>query len=114
MILHHGTTRQRADGIVRRGPDLDYREKHGLIGEDGFSMADPDEPTWNRTPEEYARFKAASFSDEGGPVVLEVDVPDEIARLAHIPGAEYRFAWGYGLEELLENWAELPKRIIEP
>jgi len=29
-------------------------------------------------PEEYARGKAAEFPDEGGPVILVVDVPQDI------------------------------------
>jgi hypothetical protein len=34
MLLHHGTTRHRAEAILEYGPDVNYRE--GSIQSDGF------------------------------------------------------------------------------
>src|SRR5436309_743542 len=108
MILHHGTTRQRAEAIVRDGPDPRFVEPLGSVPSDGFSMADPDQPLWYGSPEQYARGKAKANTSEGEPVILEVDVPPEIAVLANEPPGEYRFDWGYGMEQLLAAWPDLP------
>jgi hypothetical protein len=78
MILLHGTTRRRAEQILALGPDPSFREPGGLALEDGFSMNLEDGPFHFGTPEEYARGKAREFPDEGGPVILVVDVPDQI------------------------------------
>jgi hypothetical protein len=64
-------------------------------------------------PEVVARGKAALFSEDGGAVILEIDVPDDIVRLAEDYGDAVRFLPGIGLEELLQVWTELPKRLIE-
>ena len=34
------------------------------------------------TPEDYARGKAKEFPDEGGPVILVIDVPEDIVQKA--------------------------------
>jgi hypothetical protein len=52
------------------------------------------------------------FPDEGGPAILEFEVPEEIARLADDTGGELRFIPGFGLEELFQAWPSLPKRIV--
>ena len=54
--------------------------------------------------EEYARGKAREFSNEGGPVVLAIDVPEEIVRkaadeLLPISQGLVQFDHGSGLEE---------------
>lgn len=75
MILLHGTTRQRATEIIQHGPDPRYREPGGLPWEDGFSMYLESGPFHFGSVEDYARGKARDYSDQGGPVILAVDVP---------------------------------------
>jgi hypothetical protein len=113
MFLHHGTTRQRAEAILRDGPDPDYREPGGLTPADGFSLARPGGRVQHGAPEVVARGKAALFTDEGGAVIIEVDVTDAVVRKADDYGDEVRFLPGIGLEELLQTWTDLPKRLIE-
>lgn len=69
-----------------------------------------------RPPKKYATGKAAAFPSEGGPVILAVDVPDEIIALAvdelFPPGQGLvQFEAGAGLEELLTAWPGLWKQI---
>jgi hypothetical protein len=78
MLLLHGTTRRRAEQILALGPNPRFREPGGLALEDGFSMNLEGGPFHFGNPEDYARGKAKEFPSEGGPVILEVDVPDEI------------------------------------
>jgi hypothetical protein len=106
MILLHGTTRRRAEQIVQRGPDPRYPEPGGRPTEDGFSMNLEDGPFHFGTPEEYARGKAKEFPDEGGPVILVIDVPDEIVQRAvnewyPLSQGLVQFDSGAGLEELV-------------
>ena len=71
-------------------------------------------------PEDYARLKAANFPTEGGPVILEIEVPARIVDvvLADAIGnglarsGEVRFDPGVGLDDLLREWPNIPKRII--
>jgi len=65
------------------------------------------------SPEVVAAGKARLFPKEGGPAILEMDVPESIVRKADFAG-EVRFHQGYGLEELLETWPTIAKRIITP
>ncbi len=63
------------------------------------------------------RLKAAAFPDEGGPVILEVDVPEEIiAKAANewfsLSQGLVQFDWGAGLEELTSAWTALEKRLV--
>jgi hypothetical protein len=113
MLLHHGTTRVRAEAILASGPDPNYREPGEVTTAEGFSTARPESPARHGTPEAFARLKAALFPTEGGPVILEIEVPDGLVRLADDFGDEVRFSLGYGLEELLQVWPSLPKRLIE-
>lgn len=67
-------------------------------------------------PEEYARRKAATFPDEGGPAILKVDVPDEIVEIAvnewfPLSQGLVQFDVGYGMEELIAVWPTLAKQI---
>jgi len=69
-------------------------------------------------PEEYARGIAAEFPDEGGPVILVVDVPEDIIARAindwfPLSQGLIQFDPGAGLEELLAAWPTLQKRIVE-
>jgi hypothetical protein len=63
-------------------------------------------------PAEYARRKAAIFA-EGGPAIVEVEVPASVVALALNFIAEVEFWPGIGLEELLAGWPSLSKRIID-
>ena len=120
VLLHHGTTRQRATRIVAGGPDPDFVEPHGTRAEH-FSTAYADPRLRHMGhPEDYARGKAANFPTEGGPVILELEVPAWVVDvvLADAIGAglalsgEVRFDPGVGLEDLLRVWPTIPKRII--
>jgi len=113
MLVHHGTTRRRAESIVRNGPGRNPRETGIYERKFGFSAAIVGEYCENGAPEEYARGKAEQAKDEGGPVILEIDVPAEVMDAAVITGGEVRFEMDGGLPELLQSWPTLPKRIIE-
>lgn len=117
MILLHGTTRLRAERILRLGPDPRYREPGGRASNDGFSTALEGGPFPFGTPPEYARGKAAEFPAEGGPVILVLDVPDAIV---HAAAGEWfplgqgvvQFDTGAGLEELLTAWPDIAKTAL--
>lgn len=119
VLLRHGTTRQRATQIVANGLDPDFVEPHGPRAEYfSTAYADPQLRQMGH-PEEYARLKAANFPTEGGPVILEIEVPawvvgvilaDDIGGGLALSG-EVRFEPGVGLEELLRVWPSIPKRI---
>jgi hypothetical protein len=111
VLLHHGTTRQRAEAISRNGPDLHYREPGDLLEAEGFSTARLGLSCPFGDPEVVARGKARLFPDEGGPVILEIEVPEWIVQLADI-GGEVRFEPGFGFEELIAAWPSLAKRIL--
>jgi hypothetical protein len=113
VILHHGTTRRRGESILKNGPDVNFREPGGPDKAEGFSTSPAEGPFPLSSPEDYARSKAALFPDEGGPVILEIEVPEEIASLADTIGGDVRFHPGWGLKELLDAWPRLPKRILE-
>ncbi len=68
------------------------------------------------TPANYARSKAREFPDEGGPVILAVDVPDAIIQKAvnawfSLSQGLVPFDIGGGVEELLAAWGTLAKEI---
>jgi len=110
-VLRHGTTRKRAEAILQNGPNPNFLEPGGFERANGFSTAPVEGPFPNGTPECYAERKAALFPDEGGPDVLEIEVPLEIVALAVNVG-EIRFDIGYGLRQVLDAWPTLPKRIL--
>lgn len=109
--LRHGTTRLRAEAILRGGPDPNYREPGGADLAEGFSAARVTGSYPYGSPEEAARGKDRLFPGEGGAVILEIEVPEAIVQKADL-GGEVRFEPGFGLEELLAVWASLPKRIL--
>lgn len=114
-ILLHGTTRDRAVQILASGPDPDFTEPGGATA-DGFSTCLESGPFPLGTPEDYARCKAALFPNEGGPVILAVDVPDDIIALAVDPffplsQGVVQFDIGSGLDELRAAWPGLAKEI---
>jgi hypothetical protein len=117
-ILLHGTTRYRAVRILARGPDPDFRESPGGPRAEGFStcLEFGPFPLWH--PEDYARYKARAFPTEGGPVIIRMDVPDEVIAMAvdevFFPLSQglVQFDEGAGLEELQLVWPRLTKQII--
>jgi hypothetical protein len=120
ITLHHGTTLWRAQRIVAGGPDPNFVEPHGPPAE-YFSTAYADPGLRHMGhPEDYARLKAANFPNEGGPVILEIEVPGWIIDLvlADVIGdalarsGEVRFDPGISLEELVSEWTNIPKRIL--
>jgi hypothetical protein len=116
MILLHGTTRLRAEQILQHGPNPRYQEPGGQGWEDGFSMTLETGPFLFGTPEEYARGKAREFPNEGDPVILAVDVPENIVQRAvndwfPLSQGLVQFDPGAGLEELAIAWQTLVKEI---
>lgn len=71
-------------------------------------------------PEQYARAKAGNFPNEGGPVILEVEVPGWIVDILRtdpfaamvVASGEVRFEPDLGLPELQREWPTLNKRIV--
>ena len=115
-ILIHGTTRWRAERIEVSGPDADFVEPGGGLRAEGFSTYLEKGPFLFGAPEDYARRKAAGFPNEGGPAILEVEVPDDIIALAvdeYFPLSQgiIQFDEGKGLEELQDAWSALRKHI---
>src|SRR5262249_13389361 len=109
--------------IEVRGPDPNYLEPGGnpLPPAEAFSTCFTDgRPSLQGTPEMYARGKAAIFPNEGGPAILEIQVPAWIVDIllndplqgAFARSGEARFEPGFGLEELLAEWPTLAKRVI--
>ena len=117
-ILLHGTTKRRAEQIVAWGPNPDFLEPGGDQMAEGFSTYLDTGPFLLGTPEEYARRKSAGFLNEGGPVILEIEVLGAIIALAtddvYFPLTQglVQFDVGAGLEELREEWPTLRKQII--
>jgi hypothetical protein len=127
VLLQHGTTRKRAEAILQNGPDPRYAEPPGHISADGFSTAPALGPFGFGRPETHARSKAKLFPDEGGPAILEFEFPDHLAQdiIADIQnpiqrgkalnwGDEIAFDVGHGIEQLLQLWPQLNKRIHFP
>jgi len=115
-ILHHGTTRIRAERIMLTGPDPDFVEPGGGRAE-GFSTNLASGPFPLGKPEEYAVAKAKIFPDEGGPVILEIVIPDEIVALAvntwfPLSQGVVQFDADFGLAELQARWPEFLNEII--
>ena len=112
VVLHHGTTRRRAEAILRDGPNSNFIEPGDFTKTEGFSAALAGGPFPARTPEEYAIRKSQLFLEEGGPAVVEFEVPEELMELIEDLLPEVRFDWGFGLEELIALWPTLPRRIL--
>jgi hypothetical protein len=100
----------RADHILAFGPDPKFVVGGDAV--DGFSTAPDGGPYLMGSPEDYARGKARLFPAEGGPAILEIEVPAAIIVLALQPGGEVWFGEGYGLEELLSDWPKFAKRVF--
>jgi hypothetical protein len=117
-ILLHGTTLYRAERIVANGPDLDFIEPgDGPSAEEFSALLDTGRTDVVGSAQEYAIRKAANFPDEGGPVVLAVEVPDAIVDLAFdafLPRSQGLVQFdrdGEALRLLLQTWPSLPKQI---
>src|SRR4051794_20775683 len=113
-ILRHGTTRWRAEQIVRRGPDAEFAEPGDPLGKaGGFSTCPAEGPFLLGSPEQYAAGKAALFPNEGGPAIVEIEVPAEIVESPIDPVidavGEIRFEPGAGLERLRAAWPRITK-----
>lgn len=111
-ILWHGTTRQRAEAILRNGLDPNFREPGGVETAEGFSAAFPEGPFAVGAPKGYAAKKASLFPSEGGPAILEIEVPIDMIALADRFGGDVCFLPNCGLDELLQAWPNLTKRIV--
>ena len=116
MILLHGTTRVRAVQILQQGPNPQFQEPGGQVWDGGFSMNVETGSFLFGRPEDYARGKSRQFPDEGGPVVLVVEVPDDIVQRAvsdwfPLSQGLIQFDPGTGLEELVAAWPTLAKEI---
>jgi hypothetical protein len=113
VLLRHGTTMQRAEAIVQNGPDLAFREPGAICLCEGFSTARIQDEYPQGSPEKVAYGKARLFPAEGGPAIVELEVPESIVRKADL-GVEVRFDPGYGFEELVAVWPSLTRRIVVP
>lgn len=118
MILLHGTTRWRAEQILRDGPDVRFHEPGGHSWNDGFLLCIESGPFPFGTPEQYAWGKAKEFPYEGGPVILVVDVPENIVALAindwfPLSQGLVQFDRAPGREELLSAWHGQERRIVD-
>jgi hypothetical protein len=116
MILLHGTTRHRAEQILEHGPNPRFHEPGGQGTDDGFSMNLESGPFLFGRVEDYALGKARVFPNEGGPVILAVDVPNEVVFKAvndwfPLDQGLVQFDSGAGLEALQAVWSTLAKEI---
>ena len=136
MLLRHGTTRKRAEELVVHGP-LNFlgpvgQTIQGLGHEQGFFAApvkQADDAGAAGTPSWYAlehhRYCLKYGLDHGGPVVLEIEVPDELigevgrdeAGKANNREDEIWFGsdagLDYGWNGLFAAWPLLKKTIID-
>lgn len=117
--LLHGTTRTRAEQILREGPNPHFHEPGVQASENSFSAFLEGGPFLFGTPADYACGKAAQFPNEGGPAIVVVEVPEDIIALTDdgwFPQSQglIQFDSGAGLEELAAAWATLQKRITIP
>jgi hypothetical protein len=117
MILLHGTTRQRAERILALGPDPRFCEPGGQTTENGFSTYLDLGPFLFGAPDEYAHGMAREFPDEGGPVILVLQVPDAIVQKAitdwfPLSQGLVQFEPGSGLEELLAVWSQIASSAL--
>jgi hypothetical protein len=123
VVIRHGTTLQRARQLLNIPPDPNYIEPGGNkhTRADGFSTVIAGQTTTSLgSAEQYARTKSANFPNEGGPVILEVEVPEWIVDILRndpiagmiVASGEARFEPDLGLTELQQAWPTLTKRIV--
>lgn len=135
MWLLHGTTRARAERILQQGPDVNFVEPGDTRGAENFTFTVEGTRSDLGASVVYALGKAAEFTNERGPAVVLVDVPDDIVRhatLEHLAlfegiisyniadglndlvalcGGVVQFDPGPILDNLLAMWATLAKEI---
>jgi len=115
-MLLHGTTRERAERIALTGPDPMFVELGGPSA-GSFSAYFQEGPFHLGTPEMYAIGKARNFPSEGGPVIIEVDIPGDIIDAAAdellFPPSQglVQFDPDHGLQELRDGWSRVAIRI---
>lgn len=116
IFLQHGTVRLWAESIIANGPDPDFRvpgEGQGTRCE-GLSCYRSDEANFPLgRPEDYAYGQEMKFPKFGSAVILEFEVPEELADAASEFG-EVRFV-ERTMDELRRIWptVKLTARIIE-
>ena len=101
--------------MVRHGP-IPKSESLAETSSDGFSTNLESGPFHFGRPEDYARAKANQFPEEGGPVILAVDIPDEVIELAvndwfPLSQGLVQFDPSAGLEDLMAVWSSLAMEI---
>jgi hypothetical protein len=107
------------------GPDPRFVEPGGQKAAEGFSTAPAQGPFRFGDPEAVARSKAQLFPNDGGPAILEFELPDDLAKriVASVRhpirsgkalnyGDEITFDVGFGIEQLIAVWPQLTKRIV--
>lgn len=123
VVLRHGTTLRRARQMLTDPPDASFVEPGGsqYTRADGFSSVVAGSPTASLgAAEQYAQTKSANFPNEGGPAILEVEVPEWIVDILRndpiagmiVASGEVRFEPDLGLTELRQAWPTLTKRIV--
>lgn len=137
MWLLHGTTRLRAERILRYGPDVTFVEPGGIDIAGNFSFSIEGERSAIGDARAYACGKGATFPNELGAAIVAADVPEEIVWLAarehlspfiemgvieydefrgdeefvRLCGGVIQFDPGPALGQLMEQWASLAKEI---
>jgi hypothetical protein len=121
VTLEHGTTMQRAQNLMTKPPDLNFREKGAPPGNkaEGFSTSIPGlraeaYGTGDARSAALSKARIPEFQDEGGPAILRMEVPVSIARRGErITQGEVRFTERFGIKELQERWSSIVKTIIQ-
>jgi hypothetical protein len=84
MWLLHGTTRTRAESIAQDGPDVTFVEPGGRGIAENFSFTAEGKPSAVGDSLAYDRGKSTAIPNELGPVIVAVDVPDDVVRMAAV------------------------------
>jgi hypothetical protein len=123
--LWHGTTRRRAESIVANGPDASFLEpgekRRGDVKDFWAVDAASTPSTWSMgSPFDQARDKHELFDNEGGPAIVEFEVPiivmreleadAEFAAVLSSGAVQFREYWG--VPQLRRIWQTLPRRIL--
>jgi hypothetical protein len=121
--ISHGTTFERAQHLLLTSPDADFIEPGGdrYSRAGGFSAVISDANDIGLgSAAAYAQMKSVNFPNEGGPVILEIEVPvwivdvlrnDPFAAMV-VSSGEVRFEPDLGLKELQQAWPTVSKRIV--
>jgi hypothetical protein len=101
-----------SEGDREQRPDPDFLESGGIDPAGGLSTYPKGASPAVGTADQYAAGKAAQFPLEGGPAIVEIEVPQDIIDSAIDAGGEIRFEPSFGLEELLHAWPTISRRIV--